>query len=494
MGEGFKKQKRKFLRTAIIYSAVCGVSFGLFAFGTVFLALKLAGIPLHAGIYVLIAIAPALLVFGLMFLLLKPNDKRIAYELDKKHGFNEKVQTALAYQSVDGEVVEIQRADIDARLLNLPKEKFDFKKVWQYILIAVLSIAVFVSSLFVPSKVVAEGDDGTGINPSAQFVFTESQMLALQELIENVKASPLANEQKEEVVDSLNKLMNNLMFAEVNSEMIDYVNATVQSIESTLKLPLSYKAIANALGSVGLNDLAKMIADGVQVYKEHVIVEYSDVESFYDVKLTLVSEKIEETLTEFFDLLADDEKVEGEEDDNTLSIVEITFTNIYLALNLSSVDDSDNLRTVLFDFAKGLAQNDHKLTNDTAINFDIKFNGELSEQAYLLAMNKYVNNRIREIFGLNIPADETFTPTYLQDSDGNKGGGDTQGGYGKGDMLYGSDDAVYDPSTGEYVKYGEIFNYYYAIVESLLREGKLTEEQQAVIRAYLEILLSGIKE
>ena len=52
---------------------------------------------------------------------------------------------------------------------------------------------------------------------------------------------------------------------------------------------------------------------------------------------------------------------------------------------------------------------------------------------------------------------------------GNSGGGDDNshgGGFGDGDQIYGSEDEVYDPVTGEYVKYGEILQRYYDIVQS----------------------------
>lgn len=498
MGEGFKKFKKKFLLNAIIKSAVCGLSFGLFAVGAVLLTLKLVGIPLQAGYYVLIALSAAILCGGISFLLFKPTDKKIAAKLDTKYALNERVQTALAYTDAEGTVVKMLQSDTDARLLSLPKAKIEFSKVWQYFLIALLAIALAVSAIIVPFKIV-EGDTNGGGGEDAPYTFTDSQMDELQELIDNVQKSNLADILKTPTVESLKKLMNNLLFAESSGEMKSYVNNTIQSIENVIKRPLSYRTIANALGSVGQNGIAKMIADGVQVYKDYIIIEYDDVEIFYEERVDAVTEKTREELTEFFNSLTESEgnvsTEEGEEEDSAISIVVKTYGDIYTALNFSDAAEDDILRNVLYDFARGMAQSDNKLTNDTALYFDLKFNEELAEQSYLLAINKYITNTLRVIFSLDIPADENFIPTYNNAFNGNEeDDGIKQGGYGKGDMLYGSDDAVYDPSTGEYVEYGEIFNDYYAIVEALLREGNLTEEQQAVIRAYFEILLSGLKE
>ena len=512
MGEGFKKQKRKFVFVAIMLSVVCGLSVGLLAFGAVCLTLKLIGIPLDALYYVIITVGSALIAFGVAFVLIKPSDRKIAYQLDVKYGLNEKVQTALAYYNEQGAVIDMLHADTDERLQHLPKRKIDFSKVWQYLVIAVLSVGLFVSSLFVPSNYVAEGD-GPELNPDAPFVFTLQQMEGLQALVEDVKSVNVANALKNSVADEIDKLINNLQFAEYNSDMMEYVKVTAQTIQDILKTPLSYKAIANALGKVGQNELAKIVAEGAQAYKDQVIVDYAGVESFYSARLSLVNARIEQTLTEFFVALgkeveapsedeaeqgavrADDGQGEQGEQDDNLSVIAKTIADIYMALNLAEASASDNVGVVLTNFAESLVANDNKLNNYVEVTFELNVRSALSQQAYMLAINKYVTNRLYELFGLNIPADENFVPTYTSQETGSGNKGDNlQGGYGKGDMLYGSDDEVYDPISGEYVTYGQLFNEYYSLVEQMLREGNLTDEQKDIINAYFEILLSGLKE
>ena len=503
MGEGFKKQKRKFRRSAFIYSAICGVSFGLFAMGIVYLALALAGAPLFLeqiiGILTGVFVGATGLGFGAFLPLLLPSDQKIAATLDQEYGLHEKVQTALAYQKQEGPVVAMLQADTDERLLHLPKRKFEFRKVWQYFVIGILSVAVFASSLFVPYKLAQGEDDGPTLNPSARFEFTPEHLKSMQELIANVEKSPLEANIKEGTVGSLNALISSLALAETNGEMMDCVEGTAQEITNIIKSPLTYRAIANALGTVALNGLAKMIADGVQVYHDFVIVNYEGVEAFDAQKAALVTEAITEALNEFFSVLeeggaADSGAQEGEGDEAPApGIVERTYGNIYLALTSAAVQEDDALRSALYTFAERMAQNDNRLNNDIEMQFEDDFKASLADQSYRLAMNKYVTNRIREIFGLKIPADEEFVPTYADDSSGGKNDGQTSGGYGPGDLLYGSDDLVYDPVSGKYVTYGELFNDYYAIVESMLREGNLTEEQKEIIRSYIDILLSGIK-
>ena len=515
MGEGFRKLKRQFLQSAVIKSAVCGVSFGLFAFAAAYIALNLAGIPLNTLYYILILLGGAVLCGGVCFLFFKPTDKKVAVELDKRYGLDEKAQSALAFREAQGAVAQMLQSDTESRLKSLPKEKFNFAKIWQYFLIGLLSTAIFVSAFFVPSATVSGGTGGGNTEVDSPYVFSEKEMDALQELIDNVTKSNLAKDIKDPTVESLNKLMNNLLFAEMDSEKKAYVNGTVSEIEKVIKEPLSYKSIANPLGRLGQSVLARMIADGVQVYKIYVIADYEDLVTFDSIKTTAVIDKIEDKLTAFLNLLEENASSDpaekalrrdgeeggteggeegGEDEEEEKSPVVKAYTAIITSLAYSQVNEEDHLYTALFNLAQGMKENEDTLVNGTALKFDLEFKYSLAEQAYLLAANKYVINTLGAIFGVTVPADENFVPDEPENDEPPKQGGPTGGGFGKGDMLYGSDDLVYDPATGEYVTYGELFNYYYAIVESMLREGNLTEEQQAVIRAYFEILLSGLKE
>ena len=514
MGEGFKQVKTKYIGVAAVISAILGLSFGGIAFGAQLLLNKLVGVPFVWLYCILICIAAAIVCGGVAFLLLYPRDKKIAKELDNVHSLNEKVQTALAYKDGHGEVVEMLQSDTDARLRSLPKLTFgkwlknNMRRIVACIVLVPLAVGIVLGGLLAP--VLAETPQPEPEKPTEDTLFslTESQIDLLQTLCVNVNASNLSATSKAIIDESLNRLLNNLMFADLEGELTygmveEYVEATMYTIQKTIKDPLSYKELANALGSVGLNELAKMIADGVQVYKNFPIADYGNVESFDGAKASAVEEAISEQLTEWLEKLskateptngtrrADGEEQgedgEQEEDKVTLSALVVT------ALGVAKVDESDGLRSVLYEFAVSVALHDNVVDNNTALKLDLGLNKELSKQTYSLAMYKYLVNNLCVAFGLDVPDDENFEPTYSEKNDGDEGNGNTQGGFGKGDMLYGSDDKVYDPSTGEYVTYGELLNEYYAIVESLLREGNLTEEQQTILRYYFDILFSGIK-
>ena len=549
MGEGFKKLKRKYLLSAIIKSAVCGISFGLFVVGVLLLAFKLAGIPFAAAYYVLIAVAVTALCAAVAFLIFRPNVKKLAVEVDNQYVLEEKVQSALAFKDEGGAIVEMLQSDTEEKLASLPKSKFSFAKVWQLFVAGALSFAMIISALIVPSKVVeGEGGNGGGTTEEVDppYVLTDEQMDNLQKLIDDVKASPLEANLKTVTVDSLSKLMNNLMFADFTSEMVDYVEGTISEVEAALKMPLSYKAIANALGKGvqdalgtkhGQNALALMIADGVQIYRNYKLDNLTEVKVFYSASVSEVTLTIKADLSDYLTRLEEyeekapeeenpdegetetksakaprddsEEESDGQEDgtengdgeeggeteEEQINIVQLAKLDAATALIISGASEDDELYEALYNFAEGIAQDGDRLTNNTSLKFDVEFNQALAHQAERLAMNKFVTNGVRSIFGLEIPEDELFEPTLAEQSgqDENNRPGNAQGGYGKGDLLFGSDDVVYHPALG-YVKYGEILKDYYAIVDALLRGGRLSEEQQAIIRAYFDILWSGMPE
>ena len=65
------------------------------------------------------------------------------------------------------------------------------------------------------------------------------------------------------------------------------------------------------------------------------------------------------------------------------------------------------------------------------------------------------------------------------------------GGHGSGDVIYGSDDTIYDPETGTHVTYGEVIQRYYAKISGYLMGGETPEEIEAILNDYFAALLSG---
>ena len=65
---------------------------------------------------------------------------------------------------------------------------------------------------------------------------------------------------------------------------------------------------------------------------------------------------------------------------------------------------------------------------------------------------------------------------------------------GDGDMIYSSDDLIYDPATDSYVTYGELITWYYSQVMQGLQEGELPEDIESLVNDYFSSLYNDENE
>ena len=536
MGEGFKKFKRRALRRAIFKSLLCGVSFGLIAAGGALLASKLVGVDLALWlevvggialgfwVYVIIGVASALLCGGLTFLIFKKSDKQLAVELDKKFGLNEKVQTALAFAETSGEMYELQREDADAYLSVIPKKKYgikafwysfthNFSKIWQFIVILPLAAAIAATAIVMPSKVVEGAMGKPSGDEDFPFELSDAQIDDLNALLITVQESALDDSIKEPTIKSINRLMGNLVVAGWQSEKEELVGMTMRRINSLVASAISYKKIASSLANRSQIEFALIISDGAQIYRNYRLSDFENVETIRTDGVELVKDAIEEQVMDRFDLFhenmekAAQEAEKGESKSRAADVMndadvenggeekpkqddKNTPAQIAMAVMIARVGTDDALYNVFMNVATELAQWRAGTGSDPRFTFFTEVSEALAEQAYIQAMERYVNLTLADIFSMRVPEDPLFEPVDNTTDDGEeeenkKGNG---GGYGPGTLQGGSDDMIYDPNSGEYKKYIDILNEYYAIVEAMLREGPLTEEQQQVIRNYFEIL------
>lgn len=118
-------------------------------------------------------------------------------------------------------------------------------------------------------------------------------------------------------------------------------------------------------------------------------------------------------------------------------------------------------------------------------------------------MNEFVRNRLWEIFEMPQqdlpPLSDDEDLREVQGGSGNgSGSGDSEneddnngsGGYGDGDDLFGSNDKIFDPATGEIVDYGGLLqSEYYAKMKDLLNNGDLPDDLKQAIQTYFDLLL-----
>ncbi|MCH5157172.1 MAG: hypothetical protein J1G02_04780 [Clostridiales bacterium] len=529
MKERFAQLKRRYVLATILKSVVVGVACGLTAVGVTLLALKLSALNIHAGYYALIGAIAALIAGGVAYLAWLPTDVKVAKKLDTEYALNERVQTALAYQGESGDIFALQRDDTASVLNGLKIRKITFKQVWKYLLVGVLSVALVVVAVVIPARAV----NGGNVNPPTPpptpgweelpFTVSQAQLERLQEVIEHVNSFELEQSLKESITATLGKLIEELPTVTSNGDMQYVTLSAIRTVDNSCKNVTSYYKIGTSLINMGRADLAKVIAAGAETYKNAALTDSSGVTSFYKNRVDLSDENMAKPLEQLLSATSEAFLHDVETANGIVS-------SIHLAIILSNVGANDALYLTLNDLTIALdeilanytptatvdgedgqeSNGDEELTpeqqalvaklSETFRVFGYNLSDLLADQAYIFAVDKYVKNAVVEILGLTAETGANVSIGYdltslvnstggLPDDDENLSGG----GYGEGDTKYGSDDLIYDPDTGEYVPYGQIINKYYAIVNELLNEGKLSEEQANIIRSYFEMLLSGIK-
>ena len=502
----FYKIKEKHVIWAGVKSAVCGISSGLAVTGVLLLALKLSAITLAAGYYVLIGAGVALICGAALFILLfNPTDKQVARRTDDDYRLNERVQTALEYSGESGTLVELQREDAEERLNSLAPLKFSFARIWKFVAIAFVALAIGIAGILVPAKTVV-GNGLVDFDSTPREV-TELERAGVRELISNIEASSLSDELKESVGGVLEQLLTDLDGVDTEGTLAAAVNKAIDGSGTILSSTLSYIQIGGALTAAEQIYLGQAVIGGGDVYKYYMLTLYDEVRSFNAIKYDAANAKVGKGLTSL-------------RNDLTLllsgglaDLLGSTASGITAALTASAVSEQDGLYTVLQAFAGELLkikENAERGSDDTDVQskisdafskFGVNLTGELSAQAYNAAIKVFVSNRLKTIFG--------YSPLELPLIDPDKGDGNTDtpdpdnpnpdnpdrqppGSGGSGEMEYGSDDMVWVPGRG-YMKYGEIIEEYYNLINQYLHSDELTEEQKNMISAYYDILFGSNK-
>lgn len=515
MSETFKKIKKRITVEAAVKSAVAGISCGLFSVGILLLILKLCSVGINAGYYVLIGVGVSAAVGIGLFLFLKPTDAKLAVKLDGEYSLNEKIQTMVTYSDSDGEMHKLQREDADAKLKDLPSRKIAFSRIWYFLLAAVLAVAMFLTGVLVPVKDVANEEPPAVELPPEEgekkFEYTLFLQNLMAQLIREVRECSLDEEQKSLYVLILTDLDKTLKTVEYESGMKSAVLGAVEDIDEITAAANSGEKLSAKIKTFG-EDLASAISGGIKIYKS--AGSLNSIERVESIKGTLgdavtgfTSKKTANTLNGL--------KVPKEE--GLENVLNTFIVNIAAALAGTDVAEDDLLFASLKTFANelsGIVGNLGPFGNDTLYRkieeafkrFENNFVDSLVFQNFNCMMDVFTRRKLADIFGLDyselpeLPYDDSENGEGSGGS-GNEGEGGikdpeggNQGGMGDGNEIYGSDDLIYNPDTGEFVKYGELLEEYHSKVLYLLMNGDWSDETKRYIEKYYEILFGGVKQ
>ncbi len=473
---GFLRFKKKLQRSAFIKALIFGLSCGLLAAAGVILYQKLTTVPPELMLYLPIGVGVALVVGLGAFLILRPSERQIARKLDRDLALGEKVQTMLVYQNEDGDMLTLQREDTDLRLRNAPSRAVRYKHPWIHAFAPVLACVLLTLAVMTPIKAVESIPE----EPEPPFELSTWQETALLELIETVKSSEMEDIPKAATVEELEVLLAALRVTGTEADMkvmvitvISNLNRIVRehnsaNIISPYMTVSEHKHVAgmamalDMLNGLEMREALDITREGLRV--DEVAEPLTAFVSAVDTLLTAVNES-----------LADDDE-------------------LYVALDTFK-GDLEVLSEQLESYTRDWTQTQlDKIFADAA--------NAANDAIFIQYTNKRVKDmavsRLMEIFGISedeLPEEEKLRlPEDGKDEDEDKKNeeekGD-QGGRGEGNVLYGSDDVIFDPVKNEHVKYGDVINEYFAAVSEKLIEGKTPDTLEQFISDYFATLYDG---
>ncbi len=472
MSRNFEKIKKKIRLATIIKFVLFGIALGVLAAAAFVVVQKLMAMTPQLVWAVVLGGAVALVATLLSLWIKYPTEKRIAKRLDERLHMNEKVQTMVEFRGQDGEMLQMQRSDTESILSSTPKKQLRDRRAWVQLVLPVIALSIAAAAIILPVRTESSAPVGEGPGEEDIWELTEWHVTAVRVLIEEVKASEMQQPGRETVVEIMEKMLVDLEYVHSKSLMKRTVMDAMVRIDAVTNRINSYTAIVRAMRGAG-NTKVKDLADAIGVPADPII------ESKYQaLKAGLVTETLGADVKQFataIDVAIGTASV-AVEDALYAALAEFSAQLATFAQTADGLptEEASSALTRVFETAAesiGAALNQqgiNRKTTDDALNglmsiFDISWN-ELPDEL------KYSDDEEAS----------TEDNEYEEKEDEILGGG----GKGNGEVIYGSDDAIYYPKDETHVKYGDVIDEYNGQKVTEMQERPLTDEQKEFIDKY----------
>jgi hypothetical protein len=293
----------------------------------------------------------------------------------------------------------------------------------------------------------------------------------LKDLIEKVKTSDMEADPKDGVVKQLESLLIKLKSIRKEGAMKEAVIACIEGIHKIVSTHNTYDLIAEAM-FVSPSDSIGDLGGAVNSLQSLLIGEWMNT-----TKTALLEKN--ETAT-------------------------VLATGITQALTLSNVEAENEVHIALMAFTLQLTVLSEDASEEKINTVFAEAEQALNSALFLQATNEDVEDdtiyTLLSIFGIkasevpehvfNDPEDPRGEEDYEPDDDLDH---INSGGLGSGEMIFGSNDTIYDPDSESYIPYHEVIDGYYARITELLVDGNLPHELEEALTDYFAILFDGSK-
>ncbi len=472
--ESFKKFKKRIISEMLIKSIVLAISLGLITFSVPYLIIKVKGIEFNLLYLILIGLGVMLITFGLIFLILKPNDKKIAKRLDKELNLNEKVQTMIEYKDNDNLMVSLQRENTLDILSKTSIKNIAMKFGVLFFAFTIISVTASVVAFAVPGyeepEHIHEFINGVCSCGELEYIDPDYNLddwtvKAIYEIIEEVRKSASDANLKQKYITKLDELINELESTTKESE----VKTLVERVITYTKVELDKVNTSNEIYTVlKVSDYNAVVTIATQI---NLLDSNELTKALENIIATIngSSDAIVELKPSFLDLLTKSNL--DKEDELYKNLVKLAEAVNACANTGSSVNVNEEVKAAV----KG---------NIDPIIEVVKAQAENKRVAVL------IEEGLSEIFKLNnidIEVDN-LGGEETENEDNKKPIDDSnKGGLGTGEYLFGSDDLFFDPEIGS-VRYGDVYFDYYGELLSEFEDGTLPEELREFFDYYFGIL------
>ena len=475
MPNGFNQIKKHLWISAIWKSGLLAISLGTFSSALYILMQKILTNSVSLPLPILTGVGCAVVVFAAMLLLLMPLDKRLAKRLDRDLKLGEKAQTMLQHRDDEGVMIEMQREDTNARLIELAPAFTKPKHIYLNFIAPVLAVAILLPTILLPLKA-AEAPPVT--DNSDPFVeATDWQKTAVAQLIEYVETSNLEDAAKVEVIASLEELLTYLDNEYTEADLQQYVISVIVKVNAVI---------------VGINTFDEISLALTKSENEYVKALGAALGSLNALTLKQELEHIEKNLAK------DEIAAFAGELTAILDTVTPVDGDVMLPALIAFAEKYTEIATEMDKYTDAWISNNIKGANDALYS---GVSVEMQAQKENDTVRKYVIRRLVEIFNIPdelIPEDiklnlGTNGDDYIYGEEEDKDETLNSGGLGDGNQIFGSNDTVYDPVTNTHVPYGEILNAYYTKVTEQLLAGGVSDTLADFMRSYFDSLYDGSK-
>lgn len=471
MNENFEKFKKKILKEHLIKSIIYGCSASASLVSCASILFKLISVHIHFVIYIVFSGLLAILFAYLINKKFKPSDESIAKRIDKQFSLNEQVQTMIQYKDQDELLINKQREHTENELKNISVKKLPMKFAFVMFFAIILSLGICTSSIFVKerrrptnssseiSSIVSSEIISSSSTSSSSSSISDKDII--DQLIEAVSNSSLDEKTKQEIIDELTILKDQLITSS-EEERSGVIKQCKDKIDQLLEKELSKNKI------------------GAELKKSSIAILQNIGEALINNDTTLLTN----AFTTFNNSLS---SLDLEQIQNQLSLYH---QEINLALTNSKVDSTDELYICFQSFSNTLLEIKNQLelsTSDIQIAKEniISLSNEtlnkileiLTKQQEIEELKKLIDEVLDALANPSGEGDpsEDGDPSQEQGSTDEDGDGNTdkpgdntgdendnpQGGNGEGEEVYGNNDQVYT-KDGNTTEYGDVIDDYYS--------------------------------